>query len=150
MTMNLRWSENHTVFLKPIYSPPLLNTYFTPLLSPHIPYIASLLPLSWWPYWQLYWENWSNLQDAPQSPTTMSTHLLIQLQGIPALTRDGLINHPFSVLKPFLPLVHKIQCSLSHSRISFKRFSAPSLLHGHIFPLKWISPVCTETLFLSF
>ena len=113
------------------------------------PIFASLLTVSWWAYWQLQWENLSHEQDAPEVPTTGSTRLLIQLEGIPALTRDGLMNHPFSVLKLFLPIVHYILCSLFCWRVSFKRSPPLSFPHGQIFLLKWISPISTETFCFS-
>ena len=113
------------------------------------PIFASLLTVSWWAYWQRQWENLSHEQDAPEVPTTGSTLLLIQLEGMPAPTRDGLMNHPFSVLKLFLPIVHYILCSLFCWRVSFKRSPPLSFPHGQIFLLKWISPISIETFCFS-
>lgn len=70
---------------KSIYSPTLLNAYFTPFLSPHTLSIASLLSSADGLTDSFPEKTETVSRNALQFLTTMPTHLLTQLWGLPAL-----------------------------------------------------------------
>ena len=71
------------------YSPTLLNAYFTPLLSPHILCIASLLSSADGLTDSFPEKSETIGRNALPFPTTMPMHLLAQLPGLPALPHRG-------------------------------------------------------------
>ena len=68
---------NHNAFPHFFHSPTLLNHIFIPFIFSSTSNTSfSILTLSWWQYFLFHWEIETITKEFPQTPTTISTHLI--------------------------------------------------------------------------
>lgn len=148
MAMNLKWPENHHCVSKIhlfSHSPECL--FHTSSFTSHPQYCLPPF-VSWWPYWQLPWENWNNQQKC-QFPTTMPTHLLTQLWGLPASPHRW-IDKPSVFWSKAFPSTYALDPTFSTLvKNIFKKYFSPSSLHNQI-PSQQFSLVSIETCCFSY